>query len=1013
MLKSKTTANNKKIDGREDNRGNWEGSLFQRGKDKIDEQCIKTDCPTGSFDPFNIPNLMNPKISREEELLEKRNNNQKLNKTENMIVDIYLEKEAKKVKMDIDKIKLHGLNAKPETNEGRIRLLFKTIEYYLTKPSDNSNELVYYAYNKIKELKLSDKLIKEYEELIAKINSIIEDLDCIELQFNRFHSNMPPLNEKGFVQLDPFQKEVITNIDNNNSMIVQAPTSAGKSILTGYLYTKQNIKKDALNNGLRIIVVVPTDPLAWQMASYVGKITKKDVPLITRTFQSDTTRDGLIQKIKSVGIVVGTPQYLVDYLPLINDIQFDWLVVDEIHMIGKESCKEMEVIIKAYSDIPIMALSATIGNAEVLKEWFIKTGHNNEKHNMQIIKCDKRFFNLQKFYYDDNKELDDPLVRIHPLSMVSLNDFQTGEILKKTLNATPPDIWDFAIKLDKILPAELKIRKYFKEIERITLDQSNEYFNKLLNWVVVNNKKKNIEDILKNYKIGHVNNSMVDLYDVAMNLKKSNKTPALIFQTDSHLCLELVRKFSKKIRSEEEKAHPKLLEQRLSEQQRIRNIAKHATQKMMVEDKKGVKKAVSINMDKIGDKKMTKLMMTNENFDEVNEKPADVAIYEPHPDFILNNNQQVSQYMVDQWDKQLKAFFPHNGSEYHYIIDLLWRGVGVYCKGLPDPYLHIIQNLACGGKLGLVFSDDSLVFGVSMPFRTTVITPDENINSMMYHQMAGRAGRRGLDKEGNVVLIGYTPEKIVELTNSCIPNVNGCDTMFYGADYGKQLYNYPMDNPMDNYNRWDNIKKNFLLNKITDEIATEFYEGIDENLKDAWSFALNDNMSFKHMMWRFRHSDDCYRIAFLLSFIRKIYKHSDAKIEKNQIDIAKFLSNYIEIHENDDFKLEQTEQSIKLNIREHLDTLGLEPASYNIDSRVYESIRMNKLFQTENRKEKSQLRERLLNFGEKIRNIQHYFYHCQEVNITKLLGKLLTRIWWIYHSSSPVMEPIVQYELEG
>jgi hypothetical protein len=110
--------------------------------------------------------------------------------------------------------------------------------------------------------------------------------------------------------------------------------------------------------------------------------------------------------------------------------------------------------------------------------------------------------------------------------------------------------------------------------------------------------------------------------------------------------------------------------------------------------------------------------------------------------------------------------------------------------------------------------------------------------------------------------------------------------------------------------------------KVTDSITDYFFttshfanenlknEGIDENLKDAWSFALNDNMSFKHMMWRFRHSDDCYRIAFLLGFIRKIYKHSDAKIEKNQIDIAKFLSNYIEIHENDDFKLEQTEQAI-------------------------------------------------------------------------------------------------------
>jgi superfamily II DNA or RNA helicase len=1080
MSKFKTTGNNNsshnakhtKSEEREDNRGYWEGSLFQRGKDKIDEQCIKTDCPTGSFDPFNIPSLMNPKLSREEELLAKRNNNEKLNKTENMIVDIYLEKQIKKVEQDLVKLGLHGLNAKPETDEGRVRLLFKTIEYYLTKPSDNSNDMIYYAYNKIKELniselhnmfyyaytkmkedksfdndnikytdlirkvnelpinenidynslikqlkelKISEKYLIKYQELINKINRIIEDLDCIELQFNRFHSNMPPLNERGFIQLDPFQKEVITNIDNNNSIIVQAPTSAGKSILTGYLYTKTKQSKDSSKESLKAIVVVPTDPLAWQMSAYIGKITKKDVPIITRTFQSDTTRDGLIKKIKSVGIVVGTPQYLVDYLPLINDIKFDWVVVDEIHMIGKESCKEMELIIKAYSDIPIMALSATIGNTEMLKDWFIRVGHNI--NNMKIIKCDKRFFNLQKFYYDNTKQdSEEPFVRIHPLSMVSFEDFTSGNILTKTLNATPPDIWDLAIKLDKILPAELKIRKYFKQTDRITLDQSNEYFMKLLNWLVINNikKKKNIEDIIQSYKLQDVNNSMVDLYNVAMNLKKSNKTPALIFQTDSHLCLELVRKFSKKIREEEEKAHPDLLEQRLKEQHRIRNEAKRATQKMMVQDKKGgEKKAVEINLNKIGDKKMTKLMMTNDNFDEVNEKPADIAIYEPHPDFILNNNQQVSQYMVDQWDKQLKAFFPHNGSEYHYIIDLLWRGVGVYCKGLPDPYLHIIQNLACGGKLGLVFSDDSLVFGVSMPFRTTVITPDENINSMMYHQMAGRAGRRGLDKEGNVILIGYTPEKIHELTSSCIPNVTGCDTMFYGADYSKQINNNPTDK---GNNRWDNIKKNFLFDKISNESASDFYEGIDANLKDAWSFAINDNISFKHMMWRFRHSDDCYRVAFLLSFIRKIYKHSDAKIEKNQIDVAKFLSNYIEIVEtnNTNIKLEQTEQSIKLNIKEHLETLELEVESddNNIDSRVYESIRMNKLYETENRKEKSHLRERLLNFGEKVRNIQHYFFHCEEKNITKLLGKLLTRIWWIYHSSSPVMEPIERYEIQ-
>jgi hypothetical protein len=1008
MIKQHTHNNNKSktnSQAKEDVRGNWEAAFFQRGKVKIDEQCIKSNCPTGSFNPYNIPDLMNPKLSREEELVKKHSKGIKLNKTETMILDNYIDKQVKKVKLDLEKLELHGLNAKPETDEGRIRLLFKTIEYYISK---KSYEMIYYAYNKIKEFDMPEKLSTEYASLITKINIIIDDLDTIDLQFNRFHSNMPPLNEKGFVRLDPFQREVITNIDNNKSTIVQAPTSAGKSILTGYLYTKKT--SDKHHELLKAIVVVPSDPLAWQMSAMIGKIIKKDVPLVTRTYQSDTTREGLIKKIKSVGIIVGTPQYLADILPLLSDIKFDWLVVDEIHMISNESCKEMELIIKAYNDIPILALSATIGNAEMLKEWFIKIGHNITSNDIDIIKCDKRFFNLQKFYYDKSQE--DPLVRIHPFAMIAFDDLKSGEILNKTLNATPPDIWDLAIKLDKLIPSELKIRNHFNNNNsmnnRITLDMANEYFIKLLNWIISNCEKtkykKKIEEIINLYKLQDINNKSFDLYDIAMQLKKSNKTPALIFQTDSHLCLEHVRKFSKTIREEEEKAHPNLLEQRLKEQHRIRNEAKRSEKKVMIEDKEsGTKKEVKLNLDKLGDKKLTKLMMTNDNFDELNEKPADIAIYEPHPDFILNNNQQFNQYMINQWDKELKSFFPHNGSEYHYMIDLLWRGIGVYCKGLPDSYLHIVQNLACDGKLGVVFSDDSLVFGVSMPFRTTVITPDENINSMMYHQMAGRAGRRGLDKEGNVVLVGYTPDKIIELTSSSIPNINGCDTMFYGASYGKLI---------NNTDRWDNIKKNFLLDKITDDVAKDFYDGIDENLKDGWDFALNDTISFKHMMWRFRHTDDGFRVAFLLSFIRKIYKHCDAKQEKNQIDVSKFLSNYIEIHEskNDDC-LEQTEQAIKFKIKEHLETLGLETIS-NIDNRVYESIRMNKLYETENRKEKSILRERLLLFGEKVRNIQHYFFHCDEETITVLLGKLLTRIWWIYHLSSPVMEPIERYELQ-
>jgi superfamily II DNA/RNA helicase len=962
-----------------DEKGYWEAPMSaQRGKNIINEQEVKRDCPTGSFDPYKIPDLMNPRLSREELLVERQNKGDKLTKTENMILTHYIKKQQDKIDIDKKNIEKLGLNAKPETIEGKMRFLFLICKYYLDK---KMYDMIYYTMNKIKEYTIPSHISDEYSKQIEEMEELTEDLNKVELQFTKFHSSMPPLNENGFMRLDPFQKEVITNIDNNKSMIVQAPTSAGKSILTSYLYTKENIKT---------IVIVPTDPLAWQMASMISKITKKDPPIITRTFQSETSREELIKKIKSVGIVVGTPTYLVDFLPLISsDFKFDWIVFDEIHMIGST---EMETIAKVYNDIPTMALSATIGNVEMLRDWFLKIGHKN----MDIVICDKRFFNLQKFYYDTK---DNKLVRIHPFSTVSIEDFITGDIIKKSLNPTPPDIWDLANEIEDILPESLQIENYFDNEQRITLDQSNEYFIKILEYIVSNisKKQKFIANIIKKYN-HNVDKSDYDLYTIAMTLKKENKTPALVFQTNSHECLELVRQFSKRIRSEEEIAHPHLLKERLKLQSFVKAEQKKLGKDIIIKDKRGNNKKVSINMNSIGDKKKNKLMMSGE-LEKMEMSIPDVAIFEPHPDFIMNKDQIFTHAKMEEWNKQLKVFFPQNGSEYHYLLYLLWRGVGVYCKGLPDQYLHIIQNLACSGKLGLVFSDDSLVYGVSMPFRTTIITPDNNMNSMIYHQMAGRAGRRGLDKEGNVIMVGYSWNQIKDITTSIIPKVSGCDTMYYGASFASR---------MPGGEHWNNIKKNFLLESLTKEDAHEFYTSVESTLVDGWEFATSDNVSFNHMLWRFRHSEDCIRVAFLITFIRKIFKNCNPTNENTQIEFSKFMANFIEIIETDDNNalLTMPEIASKYPIKQHMLTLGLEIPD-KIDNQIYKSIQMNKLVDTNN---KSSLRERLFNFGEKIRNIQHYFFHCGERDITRLLGKLITRIWWIYHSSSPVMDNIDRYE---
>ena len=63
------------------------------------------------------------------------------------------------------------------------------------------------------------------------------------------------------------------------------------------------------------------------------------------------------------------------------------------------------------------------------------------------------------------------------------------------------------------------------------------------------------------------------------------------------------------------------------------------------------------------------------------------------------------------------------------------------------------------GKLAVVVSDDSLAFGVNMPFRTCIFTGEMSgeLTPLMAQQMSGRAGRRGLDTQGK--WWGYTVRK--------------------------------------------------------------------------------------------------------------------------------------------------------------------------------------------------------------------------------------------------------------
>ncbi|MCU0665450.1 MAG: DUF3516 domain-containing protein, partial [Myxococcota bacterium] len=98
----------------------------------------------------------------------------------------------------------------------------------------------------------------------------------------------------------------------------------------------------------------------------------------------------------------------------------------------------------------------------------------------------------------------------------------------------------------------------------------------------------------------------------------------------------------------------------------------------------------------------------------------------------------------------------------------LRSGIGVHHAGLLPKYRLLVEKLAQKGLLKVICGTDSLGVGVNVPIRTVVLSALSKydgektrlLSSREFHQIAGRAGRRGFDDHGNVVV--QAPEHMVE-----------------------------------------------------------------------------------------------------------------------------------------------------------------------------------------------------------------------------------------------------------
>ena len=96
-----------------------------------------------------------------------------------------------------------------------------------------------------------------------------------------------------------------------------------------------------------------------------------------------------------------------------------------------------------------------------------------------------------------------------------------------------------------------------------------------------------------------------------------------------------------------------------------------------------------------------------------------------------------------------------------HLQPLLKRGIGIHHGGLLPIMKECIEILFQEGLIKVLFATETFSIGLNMPAKTVVFTATRkwdghefrNISSGEYIQMSGRAGRRGLDYRGVVIMM--------------------------------------------------------------------------------------------------------------------------------------------------------------------------------------------------------------------------------------------------------------------
>lgn len=193
-------------------------------------------------------------------------------------------------------------------------------------------------------------------------------------------------------ELDDFQKDACNYINEGKSVVVCAPTGAGKTVIAQHAIHK------ALKEGKRIFYTTPLKALSNQKYYDFGEKYGQDkVGLLT----GDTSINRNGQIVVMTTEVFRNMLYGTNFGSVTDNMKdVQYVVLDEVHYMNDEQRGTVweESIIYCPTNVQIIALSATVANADELTDW-INTVHSKT----ELVDTDFRPVPLRFYYFDSSQ----------------------------------------------------------------------------------------------------------------------------------------------------------------------------------------------------------------------------------------------------------------------------------------------------------------------------------------------------------------------------------------------------------------------------------------------------------------------------------------------------------------------------------------------------------------------------------------------------------------------------------